>query len=233
MNILIYDDNRDDINVLVNCIENLFNLMNIFFSIRICENTEEFLTTAQSYDIIFLDIEIGQENGISLGSKIKTFDGMPRIIITSKFKKYLIDGYKIHADRFFIKPIKQKEFNIEMNNIISEYFNQHIGIIDLSISNYTIYLKDIIYIEFLGRKTFIHLSKMITIETPYTLKYWVDRLTTYSFAQPHKSFLVNFRYIDDFMKTDVILKNGYLIPLSRHFKKEFENKYIDDLHKVI
>lgn len=41
--------------------------------------------------------------------------------------KYAIDGYKIDAERYFIKPINQTEFNLEMNNIVHKYYNNLLG----------------------------------------------------------------------------------------------------------
>lgn len=233
MKILIYDDSQKDIENLTMIIHNFFKKKNIQYSLDICEDTNFLLSNAFTYDIVFLDIEIKDENGIEIGMQLRNLASTSRIIIVSQFSKYLIEGYKIHADRYFIKPITQEVFDSEMENVISNYFKQHVGFLDTNISKTKIYLKDIIYIEYLDRKTILHFSDGKEIITTYPLKYWIDKLKGFSFAQPHKSFIVNFTYIKEFDTIDIILTNKERIPLSRHYKKEFEAEYILNLHKAL
>lgn len=70
----------------------------------------------------FLDIQLNHENGIDIGLKLKHIYHDCRIIIISNYMKYALEGYKIHADRYFLKPITQELFNIEMENIIKNHF---------------------------------------------------------------------------------------------------------------
>lgn len=233
MKILIYDDNKNDVENLINCIQSFLHLKKISAEIYVCKNTTQLLEKAELSDLVFLDIEIGNENGIEIGLKLKQLINKPRIIITSLFSKYLVDGYKIHADRYFIKPIKQEEFNLEMENIIQNYFEQHIGITDLSISKSKIFLKDIVYVEFKDRRTLLHFLSGTSLSTPYPLKHWVNILCKHAFAQPHKSFVINLKYISGFTKQDVILINNESIPLSRHFKQEFDKHYMESLHRFL
>lgn len=233
MKILIYDDNIQDIENLKSCIKHFFDKKNISYSLDICKDSSYLLSNAFTYDVLFLDIEIGDENGIELGMQLRKLASTSRIIIVSQFTKYLIEGYKIQADRYFIKPIVQEVFDQEMENVISNYFKQHVGFMDTSISASKIYLKDILYIEFFDRKTILHLENGSMISTSYTLKYWLDKLSGFSFGQPHKSFIVNFTHIKEFETQDILLTNKERIPLSRHFKKEFESSYIESLHRIL
>ena len=140
-----------------------------------------------------------------------------------------IDGYKINADRYFIKPIDQNEFNIEMETIVNQYLKQYMGFYDNKISYTKIFFKDILYIEFFNRKTMIHYLNGTIKETPYTLKHWIELLNTNSFAQIHKALIVNLDYIDDLKSKEVKLINKESLPLSRHYKKIFMDKYISNL----
>lgn len=233
MKILIYDDQQKDIENLKNCIQIFFQKKNIEYTLSVCKNSDELYRNAFTYDIIFLDIEIGEENGIELGMQLRNLACQSRIIIVSQFSKYLIEGYKIQADRYFIKPITQDVFEAEMENVISNYFKQHVGFIDSSISKTKIYLKDILYIEYLDRKSVLHFINKETITTTYPLKHWLEQLQGFAFAQPHKSFIVNFTYIKKFDTQDILLTNNERIPLSRHYKKNFEMEYIKNLHKAL
>lgn len=174
MKILIYDDNKNDVCCVKNLIDNYFSNKTIDYEIIECDNTLFLLEHITKYDLIFLDVEINEENGINIGKEIRKRNSDARIFIISNYSKYLIDGYKIQADRYFLKPMKQDEFNIEFENVIDRYLREYDGILDEKIYKKKIYFKDIVYVEFIERKTKIHLLNSKEIITPYTLKYWED-----------------------------------------------------------
>ena len=125
------------------------------------------------------------------------------------------------------------EFNLEMEAVIKKYIKKTIGFYDSKISNHKIFIKDILYIEFVDRKSTIHKLDGNTIITNCSLKYLYDKLNEFGFAYPYKEFLVNFEYISAFKKNEIILINNESIPLSRHYKKEFDQKYNDFLHEML
>lgn len=233
MKILIFDDNRQDREHLTNCLNSFFENKDISYQITTCQNKDELLYDINHYDFLFLDIELGQENGIDLGLQLQTIQHHCHIIITTNYSKYAIDGYKIQAERYFIKPIHQQEFDLEMNGVIKHYIKDKNYFFDKKICDSKIYIKDILYIEFIDRKSMIHKLNGEIIMTNCTLKYWYDKLNIYSFAYPYKAFLVNLKYVNALYKKDIEMTNGEMIPLSRHYKKEFEAKYIDLLQDTL
>ena len=153
MKILVYDDNIDDIKQLENCITNFFNKINEEYKIAYCQTQKELFSLINSYDLLFLDIELSDENGIDIGLKLRKMKTDCLVIITTHYMKYAIDGYKIDAERYFIKPIVQSEFDIEMTHIMHKYYNNLLGFYDEKLSKNKIYFKNILYFEFFNRKT--------------------------------------------------------------------------------
>lgn len=233
MKILVYDDNIDDIKQLENCITNFFNKINEDYKIAYCQTQKELFSLINSYDLLFLDIELSDENGIDIGLKLRKMKTDCLVIITTHYMKYAIDGYKIDAERYFIKPIVQSEFDIEMTHIMHKYYNNLLGFYDEKLSKNKIYFKNILYFKFFNRKTIIQFINGKSIQTNYPLKYWIEIAKNVPFAQPHKSFLVNLNYISALQKNDIIMLNDDLIPLSRHFKRNFLEEYKENLHEVI
>ena len=124
MKILIFDDNRQDREHLTNCLNSFFENKDISYQITTCQNKDELLHDINHYDFLFLDIELGQENGIDLDLQLQTIQHHCHIIITTNYSKYAIDGYKIQAERYFIKPIHQQEFDLEMNGVIKKLYKK-------------------------------------------------------------------------------------------------------------
>lgn len=230
MKILIIDDSIIDTESLIRNLEKYSKKYNIDMQINNCKDVKNLQDVINKYDILFIDVELQNGNGINLAIEIRKFNNDIKIIFTSKHAKYLKDGYKAHADRYFLKPIDQFEFEIEMENVIREYNYNYMGFYDKKIYCKKIYYKDILYIEFLQRKTYVHLLSGKIIETNLSLKEWNKMLDENCFSRVHKSFIVNLYNIDEFNKTSITLKNSEIIPLTRVYYNNFERKYINQLH---
>ena len=232
MKVLICDDNQSDIESLKVCLNEFIKNKDLTLDITVVNNGKDLLVLASQFELIFLDIELQDENGIELGMQLRKQCPDIRIVITSSYAKYLVDGYKIQADRYFIKPIEYQNFKIEMEAVLERYLKYYAGFDDLKIAPRKIYYHEILYVEFLGRKTLLHLKDQ-TLSTNYPLKYWIALLKDYAFGQSHKAFLVNFEYVGGFTNLDVKLTNQELVPLSRRFKQQFISQYSQYLHQVI
>ena len=232
MKILIYDDDKNDIKQLLTCINHYFNQKNLDYIIKICTSTQELFNIIKDYDILFLDIQINNTNGIDIGLKLNNIYHECRIIIVSNYSKYAIEGYKIHADRYFLKPISQEVFNIEMENIVEKYLKKYLGFYDEKIANKKIHYNDILYVEVLNRKTYIHTLTTEIYSTPYTLKYWYQKLHKYGFSYSHQSFIVNLEHISAFGKNEIYLITDESIPLSRNCKHTLEIEFTKYLQEV-
>lgn len=91
------------------------------------------------------------------------------------------------------------------------------------------YSKNIIMVEFFDRHTILHCVNNEKYQTPYPLKYWLDKLKLYGFSQCYKSYIVNCQYVDYINKIDVILFNGKKIPISRHFRDSFRKDFFNNI----
>ena len=213
MKILIFEDNEKELGTLLNYIESFCLSKNIIYTVDIYTNSKDFIENIYTYDLIFLDIEVQNENGIDIGIKIREYNDDAKIIFVTNYSKYLIDGYKAHADRYFLKPLNQEEFNIELENVLEDYIQKYSGFFDKKILKTKIYFNEILYIEFKDRKTFLHFITGKVIETNYPLKYWENKLKDHYFAKPYRAYLVNLRHISGFTKQEVIMENEEYLPI--------------------
>lgn len=233
MNIFIFEDNKEDEQILIKNLKE--SLASTDFEAQILSISDEksLFKNLFKCDILFLDIELDTSNGIEIGKKIKKIYPEFRIVIISNYQKYLTDGYKIHADRYFLKPLVENEFHIEVINLIREFFSNLRCIRDEKIKPSKIYVKDILYVEAMDKHTLLHMINEKTIRTPYTLKEWIDKLSMSDFAQSHKSFYINLNHVSSITRMDVILFTDELVPLSRNYKKAFEERYISNLYRAL
>ncbi len=229
MKIAIFENDQFDLKKLKECINVVMENFSIPYELIEIKNKIELLEKIHGIDLLFLDIELENDNGITIGKKIRECNKDCKIVIVSKFQKYLIEGYKIKAERYFIKPIDIQEFKIEMKNILNEFYVQDHGFIDEKIIDKKIFIKNIIMVEFFDRHTILHCVNNEKYQTPYPLKYWLDKLKLYGFSQCYKSYIVNCQYVDYINKIDVILFNGKKIPISRHFRDSFRKDFFNNI----
>lgn len=228
MKVIIYDDSNEEALKLKSALATCFNKLNLESEFSILNDANVDLSF-EDVDLIFLDIEIGDDNGISLGHKIReNYPDIP-IIITTNYKKYALEGYKIKADRYFLKPINQNELELEIKYLLKDYLLNSKYFYDEKLSFDKIYFKDILYVEVANRKTIIHIKNKRSLESNKSLKEWMDIFDGYGFVQIHRAFFVNLKNIQSFNREELLMINGDMITISKHYRHEFEEAY----HKYV
>lgn len=200
----------------VNCLSHSFN------------SGEMLLNLAEKYDIVFLDIELGESNGIELAKTIRKSNKKAFIIFVTNYTDYCRQAFNVHAFQYLTKPIsKEKLFHVldevetyRKNDIQNECIRlkSSDGIVQVEIN-------EIIYFEYYLRKV-----KMVLENDKYLLTYSLQELKElfcqYDFAMCHRAYIVNLRKIQIIDKFDIHMSNGDLIPLAQkqaaEFKREFE-----------
>lgn len=226
LRIAICDDSLSDLTSINDILVNFLYSHNIEYEIELFDNGNSLLNSIISFDLILLDIEMNGKNGIEVAQEIRTFNSDSKIIFitNSTSINYLRDGYKVKADRYFVKPINQQEFNFEVSAVIKEQLIDNKFILDKRIGTHKLYLKSIIYIEFYNRKTIIH-TKNSEIHTYITIKEWISLLNNYHFSQIHKGYIINLSFIDRIDTESLVILNDIILPIGRKYKDKFKSDY--------
>lgn len=222
LQIILFEDHPQDRSRLETVLAHYFSSRRLSYTVRAFSEFCDDLSVAQNADLVFLDMEVNTQNGIAFGKRLLARYPDLTIIITSSHPQYLIDGYKINARRYFLKPVDPEIFAFEMDDVLaSPAFSNEQGVLDARLAPYKIRFDDILFIEYKDRKTHVALSNGETLSTTIALKEWLGMLDGRSFAQPYKCFIVNLRFVRAIESRDVLV-NDERIPLSKHFKASFQ-----------
>lgn len=224
----ICDDEERDLDIICAFTMELLASLNIEYHMQRFTNGYKLIELASSFDLILLDIEMDEINGMDVARSIRTNNHDIKIVFVTNSQNYLRVGYTVKADGYFIKPIDKIEFHYELTNVLEDYIRNSKFIFDKRISPNKIYLSDIFYIEFYDRKTLVHL-KDTKLATYITLKEWIALLKDYHFAQCHKAYVINLYHIGELKTDKIILTTGDEINLSRKYKTEFRLKYLSSI----
>ena len=231
---LVIDDNDRDALDTKHRIETCFNKLAIDSSVTTTSDSKDILDHPFNYDFVFLDIELNQaENGIELGKKIKELNRDIHIIITSAYKEYLVDGHRIDADRYILKPINQRQFEIDMKGVLDRYFKEEVGFYDETICPSKIMIKNILYVDFMDKHSILVLKNNKKFKTKYPLKYWEEKLAPYGFVRAYKSILVNCDHIENISRQDVFLTEDIKLPVSRIYYQNLYNQWLKSFQEEI
>ena len=180
------------------------------------------------FDLIILDMIMDRLNGIEAALKIREIDEDVIILIVTATVEYAIDGYKVNAARYIVKPLSKPEFHKVLKNIFASIDKKKEAYYTFPSKNGTtaISLEDIFYFESDIRS--IHVSSR---QGDYTFTGRISVIDEQTgdkgFLRIHKSFIVNLKHIHNIYKDSVTLDNGKVLPLSRHRHKEVNERFLD------
>lgn len=171
------------------------------------------------FDILFLDIEMPEISGIELKRKLEKSNFKGMIVYITNYEQYMNEAFGKNVIAYISKDkiyqVKDILLKFERNNSMNKIFK---------ISDTVLKINDIYYVK--ADKGY---SYIFTKDKSYYFSIYLtdilQRINSDLFMQVHRSFIVNFSYIDKFNEKEITLIDGRIIKLSRKFKDEFIKKY--------
>lgn len=186
------------------------------------EELVNYIKNGNSFDLIFLDIEIGKINGVEVGHFIRDElkDYITKIVYISSKSSYDRQLFDVQPLHFLPKPLDgEKVINdIKLAIRLLEKENKTFSF-KTGTQLYRLPVKEIIYFESAGRQ----IKRISFNETFYfygTVDSVKEQLSKSRFIMPHRSYIVNYDNIVSIKKDEIKMCNGDIIPISRLKAKE-------------
>lgn len=230
--IAVVDDEQIIIDETKKFIERFLNSYSLDFKLYTFKDGKDLLLNKDSYDIIFLDIEMKSLDGIDTAIQIRNYDMNVPIVYITSFSKYWRSAYQVHAFGFIEKPIHYDKIATVLNDFIQMCSEKVSKSINLKTQQGTILqiTNDIYY--FLIDKNKI--CTAYTFKKNYVVKENLnaiyEKLDKVQFYSPHRCCIVNLKYVDYISDFDIIMKNGEFVPMAQKRKKEFFEALHNYLH---
>ena len=190
----------------------------------------DFLADAM-VDLIFVDVQMPDLSGIEF---TRLLDKGPKIIFTTAFEKYALEGYKLEIVDYLLKPFSYQEFLAAVHKVQKQLRLEQKVPEKVGVNNEFLFLKsdykikrinfnDILYIE--GLKDYVKVytqnsSKPVLSLT--SLKLLETKLPETKFMRIHRSFIVNLEKIDTIERSRIVFGKEY-IPVSDQYKEKFQD----------
>lgn len=182
------------------------------------------------YDILFLDIILPNENGISIAKEIRQYDSVVKIIFLTSSSEYAVQSYTVDAYFYQMKPIRKEEFFRLMDAVLSECRKEQQNSLILNCKSgiTRIDLDKLEYCEVIGRTLIFYMENGRILEGTGSMDKLSGQLSRYeNFLRPHRSFLVNMEYIQKISSNAITMKNLSEIPIPHGKCSEIKNLYLE------
>lgn len=225
MRIAICDDETIIQKQLNSIVEIILTAKGLSYEIQLYDSGVQLLQSQNTYDIILLDIEMPELDGIETGKRIHEKNPNSKIVIVTSIIERFKDAFKIEAFRFVTKPLD----TAEIEEAIDSYIIQQIGTETIEVYNHRIKCnftqKSLIYARaYNGYVELLIQNKIFRREE--SLNHFEMQLDKRCFVRINKEYCINLFYVTDY-KSGTISIGGKDILVSRRKKKNFEKELLE------
>jgi two-component system, LytTR family, response regulator LytT len=200
--------------------------------VALCQSAFEAMNflTNNEIDLMFVDINMPDINGMDF---VKSLVNKPQIIFTTAYSEYAIEGFKVDAMDYILKPISYSVFLkaaskaktwFDLNQKQSETLQttQDCLFVKSDYKLVKILLSEIKYIESANEYIQIHLINDKPITTLIRLKVIEEQLPKDKFMRVHRSFIVNLERVKVIERSRIIFDQKVYIPIGDQYKDNFQ-----------
>ncbi len=195
-----------------------------------CTNAIEAYEVVQKQviDLIFLDIQMPELTGIEF---IKSLESPPKIIFTTAFRDYALEGFELDVVDYLLKPVSfprllraLEKFRRQKGDQDSTTKDTKTSFLSVRSNRETMRLAihDILFIESLSDYVQIHLKDRMVI-CKERISYLAEKLESHGFLRIHRSFLIQPTKLTSY-SSDAVKIGENVLPISRSYKLEVKQR---------
>lgn len=178
----------------------------------------DFLAAAEKerFDLVFLDIYMGNENGMDTAQALRRFDADCMLVFTTTSTDHALEGFRVRALHYLVKPCTEADLSALFDEIVKRLPSVD-RYIEVNAADGPIRLRfgEILYAAHYQHQIHIYRSDGQETVTRQTFRDFSASLADERFFPCSRGVIVNMEHAEDFDCTDFILKNGKRVSVSR------------------
>lgn len=202
-------------------------------SVALFPDGEDIVTDySAEFDIILMDVEMTFMDGMTTAERIREKDNEVVIIFITNMPQYAIQGYKVDALDYVLKPISYFAFSQRIDRALTRVKKKEATYITVAQKGgkKKLNVDKICYVEVRDHDLIYHSTKG-DIVTKSSMKEAENTLGGTKFFRCNRCYLVNLEYVEDFRGNDVTVASD-VIQVSRARKKAFMDALNDYMNEV-
>lgn len=186
--------------------------------------------TLTRFDILFLDIDLGDKSGIDLARTMRKYNPETILIFVTNFSEYAPEGYEVDAFRYLAKA--------DLDKKLLGYFSDALALLRRRQKRVEIFcdgesipvpMQALTYVESRGHEQCLWMAgyPKEKLYTRLTMAQLEELLFPQGFLRIHKRYLVNMAYLQSLQSTGALLTTGKSLPASARSYRENKQKFVD------
>ena len=183
--------------------------------------------SSEAVDVIFCDINMPDLDGMSF---VRSLVNPPMVVFTTAYSEYALEGYKVNALDYLLKPFGLDDFQKAAQKVKKQYELEHKAEISALDQDDSIYFKTdykivrvevsrIVYVEGMSEYLKIHMDdRKDPVIVLLSMKKLEERLPSERFMRIHKSYIINLGRISQVSKGHVAMDGGANIPIGDMYR---------------
>jgi len=226
--IAVVDDCVTDTEYVQVLVEEWLATRNETAQIKTFPSAEAFLFAYEdntTWDILLLDIEMKEMNGMELAKKLRESNTVVQLVFITGYPDFMAEGYEVSALHYLMKPVSKEKLHTVLDKAVAGLAKSE-KMLSVTFDRQTdlVPLSKILYIEAQKQYVLIH-----TEEKEYRMKASLVEMkeqTDDFFFPCQRSFLVNLQHVARIKSDCVVLKNGTEVPISRGMAEKIGREMI-------
>lgn len=190
----------------------------------------EYIEEFGGFDVYLLDVIMPDLDGIELAKRIRQRGEAAEIIFLTVSREFAVEAFSVKASNYLVKPIQKEDFDREVLSCINKLTLQDSASLMLKTRKGVrrINTRELVMVESFNHRQVCTMADGTTFETTVTLASLLERLRECScFFKPHRSYIIHLDYINGLVPSELLLRNGKRIPVSRSSYADLKKVLLD------
>ncbi len=242
--IALCDDQEQYIDMLMKHVERYGNEVDTEFNITVYNSGRKLIddikTDSKMYDIVFLDVEMPEINGLKIAEAIRQMSEDIVLCFVTGHEQYAREAYQVEALGYIVKPVAYNELKKLLRRAVImvkyEHDNRKSGknYIEVPVSGdkRIVDVRTIKYIEKNRNQCILHFSDS-ELKCYESLKKMYNRLDNELFVYVHQGYIVNFDEIKEVKENVICFGRNVEVPVSRRRYKEVRDRHLSRIKQLL
>lgn len=239
MKIAIIEDEQMHTDLLEDYLRQWSGKKAVAVEIQAFPSAESFLFVwedTNDFDILFVDIQMREMNGMEMARKIRKRDEDIAIVFTTGISDYIEDGYEVEALHYLLKPISREKVGQCMDKALQRGRKEQYIVVHGKEEVLKLPIRRITYIEAQGHgcvaETCSKDGETVRTEIMESISEMEEKLGADGFMRCHRSYLCRIGSIYQIGKAELTFDNGSRIPVSRRMYAKINQAFIRQFQRA-
>ena len=185
---------------------------------------EELLSYSGPIDILFLDIQMKDMDGMETARKLRADRFRGSLIFITVLKEMVFQSFGVQAYDYLVKPVDKKQFEKTMDRLYTSMCSASGDslLVQKGYEGRIIPKDEIVFCEIIERKIYLNLASCEVVDYYERIENLETKLDEY-FFRCHRSYLINLKHLKGYKNGTAYMDNGKKVPVSRMRSKEFSS----------